>query len=58
MQRDFRSHVDFLNSLTDLCNANKIIEVKTSQGQAYIFNDKEIAQMNEVVELLARKETG
>jgi len=38
MQRDMRM-VDFKNCILDLKNANKIIEVKTNYGIAFVYND-------------------
>lgn len=48
MQRDIKL-IDFRNCLIDLCNAKKIIEVQTTYGTGYIYNDP----VWEAVELLA-----
>ena len=39
MQRDLKL-VDFHNTLADLVNANKIMQVKTNEGPAFVYNEK------------------
>lgn len=51
MQRDMKQ-VDLFNSLIDLCNANKIAEITTRYGPAYVYTDKNESIKNFVDDLL------
>lgn len=48
MQRDMKN-IDFRNSLADLVNANKIMEVTTNDGVAYVYVDKEEEELTALV---------
>ncbi len=52
MQRDMKI-VDFKNSLMDLANAGKIMLLKTSQGEAWVYIDKEAQETETLVDLVA-----
>lgn len=51
MSRDMKQ-LDFRNSLMELINSNKIMEVHTSQGQAYVHIDTETKETERVLRLL------
>jgi len=52
MQRDMKI-IDFKNSLMDLANAGKIMALKTSQGEAWVYIDKETQEVEILVDLVA-----
>jgi len=51
MQRDMKV-VDFRNSLAELVNSNKILEVHTNQGEAYVYMDREDEETERVMKLI------
>lgn len=55
MRRDMKT-VDFRNSLIELVNSGKIMEVHTNQGPAYMYIDKEIEETERVLELISEVE--
>ncbi len=54
MNRDMKA-VDFRNSLMELQNSGKIMEVHTNQGQAYVYVDKETEETERVINLIAEE---
>lgn len=52
MSRDMKQ-IDFRNSLAELMNSNKIMEVHTNQGQAYIYIDIESVETERVISLIS-----
>lgn len=54
MNRDMKT-IDFRNSLAELVNSGKIMEAHTSQGQAYIYIDKETEETERVLKLIAEE---
>ena len=54
MNRDMKA-VDFRNSLMELTNSGKIMEVHTNQGQAYVYVDKETEETERVMNLIAEE---
>ena len=55
MQRDLKN-VDFNNSLLDLVNAKKVIALSTKMGEAYIYNDKEQLEKEELLAKIEEEE--
>ncbi len=55
MNRDMKV-IDFRNSLMELCNGGKIMEVHTSQGQAFVYVDKETEETERVLDLISTEE--
>ena len=51
MQKDMKN-VDFQNSLMDLVNAKKIFAVSTTMGEAFVYNDKEQTEQENIVRLV------
>jgi hypothetical protein len=54
MARDM-GQADFRNSLAELCNAGKIMEVKTGAGMAYVYRDPVNEEVDEILGLLEDK---
>lgn len=54
MNRDMKT-VDFRNSLMELVNSNKIMEVHTNEGQAYVYIDLETEETERVMNLIAEE---
>lgn len=52
MSKDMKN-IDFLNSLMELCNSGKIMEVHTTGGQAYVYIDKESEETERVIRLIS-----
>lgn len=51
MNRDMKT-IDFRNSLAELVNSNKIMEVHTNQGQAYVYKDVETEETERILKLI------
>lgn len=55
MRKDMRI-IDFRNSISELINAGKIVEVKTESGQALVFKDDVPVETKDVFDLLTEGE--